>query len=322
MAFATLLGCDGGEGPVRYPPSGEPAEFTLSEVGLYDDIERGVVAERFLAFEPVVELWSDGATKRRWVSLPRGGVIDTSDPDHWEFPVGTQFFKEFTRDGVRVETRLVARTGPGPNDYWMGTFVWREDGRDADLRVDGVTDALGTPHDVPEGKACGTCHNGEPGRALGFGPNSLDGSVGATLDAIAQRGWFGDAAPGDVLATAPPEDANAHALGYLHINCGPCHNPTGAAWPDTDMVLQQSVFDADSAHSAILDTTVNVELQYFRAEAGALRLVPGAADASALVERMEQRGPGTQMPPLATEEVDPEGLALIRAWINAMPSTD
>ena len=322
MAVVTLLGCDDEPAPVRYPPPGEPAEFALSEVGLYDDIARGTIAARFLEFEPVVELWSDGATKRRWVSIPRGGVIDTSDADHWEFPVGTQFFKEFTRDGVRVETRLIARTGPGPDDYWMGTFVWREDGRDADLRVDGVVDALGTRHDVPEHKTCGTCHNGEPGRALGFGPNSLDGSAGATLDAIARRGWFGDTAPEDIRATAPPQELDTHALAYLHINCGPCHNPTGAAWPDTDMVLQQSVFDPDSVHSAILDTTVNVELQYFRAAAGALRLTPGAAEASALVERMEQRGPGTQMPPLATEDVDAEGLALIRAWINAMPLTD
>jgi hypothetical protein len=35
---------------------------------------------------------------------------------------------------------------------------------------------------------------------------------------------------------------------------------------------------------------------------------------------MAQRAPSVQMPPLATEHVDPDGLARVRAWIAALPA--
>ena len=44
----------------------------------------------------------DRAAKRRWIQLPEGATIDTSDMDYWQFPVGTKLWKEFVRDGVRV----------------------------------------------------------------------------------------------------------------------------------------------------------------------------------------------------------------------------
>src|SRR5688572_31053294 len=63
-----------------------------------------------------LQLWADGATKRRWLFLPDGAQIDSADPDHWRFPAGTRLWKEFTRDGVRVETRIMHKTGDGDAD--------------------------------------------------------------------------------------------------------------------------------------------------------------------------------------------------------------
>src|SRR5688500_13196261 len=73
----------------------------LSETGLFADVKAGTLAPGVRAFRLQFELWSDGAAKRRWVALPEGGRIDTSDMDAWRFPVGTRLWKEFTRDGVR-----------------------------------------------------------------------------------------------------------------------------------------------------------------------------------------------------------------------------
>jgi hypothetical protein len=67
---------------------------------------------------------------------------------------------------AKDETRMIERTGPEPDDYWMGAFVWRDDGADATFRPDGQADALGTDHDVPDAGTCWTCHVGEPGRVL------------------------------------------------------------------------------------------------------------------------------------------------------------
>lgn len=89
------------------------APQNLSETGLYDDIVTGGVTSSALPFEPRYPLWSDGAEKQRWALLPDDGVIDSRDMDAWVFPDGTRFFKEFSRDGRRVETRVLGKDNGG-----------------------------------------------------------------------------------------------------------------------------------------------------------------------------------------------------------------
>ena len=84
---------------------------TLQETGLCDDGPCAVIKPGILAFAPQYTLYSDGATKRRWIALPPGEVIDTSDMDYWRFPVGTRLWKEFVRGGVRIGHRGSAGVG-------------------------------------------------------------------------------------------------------------------------------------------------------------------------------------------------------------------
>src|SRR5690349_1711795 len=93
---------DGGTADVPDAPA-KRGRDQLSQTGLYADIATKTIAADVLAFEPSYVLWSDGATKTRWVRLPPGTSIDTTDPDHWVLPVGTQLWKEFVRDGKRIE---------------------------------------------------------------------------------------------------------------------------------------------------------------------------------------------------------------------------
>src|SRR5690606_34275934 len=112
-----LVGCSSGCFTAQKcpPPRGLPEGLPkrLSETGLYRDIRKGELAEGVRFYVPRFELWTDGAEKRRWIALPPGTRIDTSDMEDWQFPVGTKLWKEFVRDGVRVETRLLQKTGPG-----------------------------------------------------------------------------------------------------------------------------------------------------------------------------------------------------------------
>ena len=287
------------------PAPDQPAALWLSELGLYRDIAGKVLAADARPFEPAHALWSDGAEKRRWLRLPPGSRIDTSDMDHWSFPPGAVLFKEFSRDGRRIETRVIARTGCAPSDTWMGAFVWNDDESDARFAPAGERNARGTPHDVPAAATCLTCHGGEPGRVLGF-------------SAVQQPHG-----PPDLLThpvppvTAPPDPVTAAALGYLHANCGHCHNPNGSARPDTDMDLRLSVADRGQAAPAVR-TTVGRPLHYYRSSPLELRVAPGDAAHSALLQRMLTRGTRAQMPPLATESADPTGIAIIRAWIESL----
>ncbi|MDD9967750.1 MAG: hypothetical protein OXR73_16060 [Myxococcales bacterium] len=289
-------------------PEGFAGTFLLSETGLYEDIGDKRVGSDAIAFEPSYPLWTDGARKRRWLRLPPDAVVDTTDQDHWQFPIGTMAFKEFMRDGQRIETRLIVRTGSGPEDYWMGAFVWDEHEDDARFVPGGLPDVRGTDHDVPKVKQCFTCHRGERGRVLGFSAVQGTGVDPSAFDALP-------------VPYVPPGDATAvAALGYLHGNCAHCHNPRGSARPDTDMNLRLSVTDMSVQDTQTYVTTLSIPLQYFEGSPLQQRVVPGAPGQSGLLFRMMERGPDTQMPPIGTELVDPAGLAAVETWIAGLRS--
>src|SRR5947209_1575763 len=53
--------------------TGDP--MLLSQTGLYANIATGDLAPGVIAYEPQFGLWSDGATKKRWIKLPPGSKI-------------------------------------------------------------------------------------------------------------------------------------------------------------------------------------------------------------------------------------------------------
>lgn len=288
----------------------------LSQQGLYSDIATGTLAPNVVEYQPLYELWSDGAVKTRWIVLPEGAVVDTTDMDHWRFPVGTKLFKQFVVDGKRIETRMLHHLTEGDrtDDWFMGAFLWAEDGTDAVFVEEGAKNALGTMHDVPRAVKCRDCHEGEPGRVLGFSAIQLShAGPGPTTMAIAGATF---PMPGDATTAA--------AYGYLHANCGTCHNPVGPGFSDVDMILRVDVAETggDPAGARIHTTTANSALQRWLVPPFTVRMVPGDSTMSAIVARMSTRGPNSldQMPPpLATEVVDDAGVAAVTAWIDALP---
>src|SRR6187431_2117887 len=94
----------------------------LSQTGLYSDAATMKIDARNRPFSPQYPLWSDGASKRRWVRLPSGSQIDVANLEKWELPVGTRFWKEFSFKGRKVETRFLWRTG---KDRWVfASYAW------------------------------------------------------------------------------------------------------------------------------------------------------------------------------------------------------
>jgi hypothetical protein len=79
----------------------------LSETGLYAGIATRELSTGVLPYTPQFPLWSDGTEKQRWILLPNGAQIDTSNMDEWKFPEGTRVWKQFSVGGVRIETRLL-----------------------------------------------------------------------------------------------------------------------------------------------------------------------------------------------------------------------
>ena len=135
--------------------------------------ETGVDGPDVIAYVPQFELWSDGATKRRWFQLPADQPIDTSAPDSWSFPVGTRVWKEFSRDGVRIETRILSKTAPGVRGWAALSYVWNRDESEAFAEPVGRLRAGGTDHNVPAAGECAACHGGRKQ----LGPRALSHSA-------------------------------------------------------------------------------------------------------------------------------------------------
>src|SRR3954464_4348087 len=94
----------------------------LACTGLFAQGSSDKLADRGQAFTPAYTLWSDNAGKSRWMKLPRGQKIDSSDQSRWRFPLNTKFWKQFDATGARVETRLYQKVRA---DRWVeATYVW------------------------------------------------------------------------------------------------------------------------------------------------------------------------------------------------------
>lgn len=303
--------------------------MTLAETGLYSDPASETLVPGVVQYEVNYELWADGATKRRFVFLPPGATIDTSDMNFWHLPQGTKLWKEFTRDGVRVETRLIWKQGPTDEDWFVMSYEWNAEGTEATAAEFGVENALGTLQDIPRATDCPTCHKRQPGFALGFSALQLDHDRGdMNLPALIQQGRLsappaGSTAPVFPLPGDPVDQA---ALGYLHGNCGVCHNQYSDVQDTTTLIWHLDVESlATVGDTTIFTHAVGVAPQVFLNQAPELTAViqPGSRENSAAFYRMSRRDPledsKVPMPPLATEKVDEDGgLAALGAWIDSL----
>lgn len=284
----------------------------LSETGLFASVESETLAAGVVAYRPRFSLWSDGSTKRRWFKLPPGSRIDTSDMDSWSFPVGTKFWKEFTRDGVRVETRLLQKVGP--DDWDAVAYAWRSDQREADAVPYGVIDSGGTPHDVPAANECNACHGGRRSFVLGFSAIGLSSLPAGELDldALVAANLLTTSPAGPIVV--PGNDTQREALGYLHANCSHCHNARRPERNGARCYAPENALDFSLDVGALASPS---DTATYRTAVGSV-IEPGQPDSSRLFSRMSHRGGFRQMPPLATERVDSAGVALLTTWIAGM----
>ena len=314
-----------------YPPfswpqadAGSPCTPTanaglLSQVCLYDDIAARRLRPDVVEFTPTHPLWSDRAEKRRWVRLPAGTTVDTSEMDSWKFPVGAAFFKEFMLGDTLLETRMIRRTGPGAADYEMIAFVWNADGLDATAASARVSNVNGTNHDVPSRAQCKECHEGEAGRVLGFSALQLSGpGEGPRLFHLKKAGLLSNPPAADHGFPVPGNETEAFALGYLHSNCGPCHNPDGSAYWLVQMDLRVPVMDATPEQTPTYLTTIGKRAQASFGTISRTRVTQANLNESDLYLRMGNRGSISQMPPFVSEQVDQVARARIADWINGL----
>lgn len=296
----------------------------LRNTGLYSDFDNEVLAPGVREFAPIVELWSDGAVKKRWIQLPEGTQIDTSDMDFWVYPVGTRMWKEFVRDDVRVETRLMLKVAT--DDWFRMAYAWNADQSEATAAPDGIQNHLGTEHDVPSQRDCRKCHLRITDNSIGFTAISLDhaGTEGQlTLQGLIDEDLLSDppAGAGPTYFPVPGNALEVDALSYLHVNCGNCQNPNSDLIRDNVVNLQMRLLvdKLGTIEETPTYLTAVGQPQELSGLPGATAIIePGVPATSAVHIRMNLRDGDKQMPEVGSELVDGFGLGIIDSWIELM----
>jgi uncharacterized repeat protein (TIGR03806 family) len=276
-------------------------------------------------------LWSDGASKQRYLALPDNATIQIGEYGRFILPAGTVLMKTFSLAGSRVETRLLIQKGTDDKPQWAGfSYQWNAAQSDATLLTSGktVTLANGQQWHFPSSTECQRCHRAEAGFTLGLETAQLNGdltypSTGRTANQMATLTHIGLFAnpPMGVPSTLPRlaaiDDQTAtvasRARAYLHANCSHCHreNATENSCPG-DLRVQNTLADMHICNRVPPFGGFGFP--------GNL-LTPGSIDQSLIYQFMNRRG-FPQMPPLATFVVDKAAVAVVGAWITSLTSCD
>lgn len=199
-----------------------------------------VEKDNFKEYEPQYPLFSEGASKKRWIYIPAGKQIDTSNPDEWVFPTGTIIWKEFSVGNAKIETRQLRKIidGFGLASWDFKVYLWRTDQSDADLYdltalnynsvpAQYAISQISSTYSLIPKESCVACHRGSKDVVLGFNYLQLSDST--------KNSWLSTA--GNQLMTKlwtspdviPGSALDKDTIGYIQSNCATCHSPLGTA---------------------------------------------------------------------------------------------
>jgi len=321
----------------------------LSQTGVFTNTPNMNTPAGLIPYAPNTPLWSDGAVKTRFISVPNNGApftendqISFAPTGYWTFPAGTVFVKTFqlqtnqsnSNSLLRLETRLLVRDTNGA--VYGVTYKWRSDYSDADLLTTSSNQdiAITTPSGVitqtwyyPSPADCLLCHTPQANYVLGVNTRQLNGNftypnsvTDNQLRSLNRGGLFHPAIdeaaipgfPQLASLTNTAASLELRARSYLDANCAQCHQPGGSG-PTID-----AGFDTPLTNqNIILAVPVKGDLGYDHA----LIVTPKDPYRSVLWDRINSRDSAVKMPPLARNLVDSNAVDVIAAWINSLPGT-
>lgn len=335
-AAVFLAGCGR---DVRFYPAG-PFPKKLSAWRLFagapSDLKpnRGVVP-----YDLNTTLFSDYATKRRYVWMPPGKAAAYRSDDTFDFPKGTILVKTFSYPDAAlggkerlIETRLLVN---GDEGWFPLPYVWNAPQTEAtlDMNADGVEvnwkNAAGVKYDIhyaiPNANQCRECHDqhkvtgpiGPKARHLNRDFDYADGRSNQLVYWTKIGYLKGAPDPARLTRQATWDDPSSgsvevRARAYLEVNCAHCHSPAGSA---SNTGLYLSDLEADPLRLGFCKTPVATG----KASSDLLfDTVQGHPEMSILVHRMASEEPKIMMPEIGRTMSHKEGVDLIREWVGSM----
>jgi len=324
---------------------------TLTDTGAFSDLATLTPNAGVHPYDLNLRFWSDKADKTRWFAVDDPtDTISYSEDGLWGAPAGAVWIKHFDMDlnrdnpGTnvkRLETRFLVKT---EDDFYGVSYRWNEAGTEADL-VDTAGEDFdltitegGSMHTqtwrIPSRGDCRVCHTNDNEVMLGFNTRqlnldgSLSGGSGNFIQQLKEAGYLSSPTglPTD-YASLPkyhtPDDTSVdleeRVRSYLAVNCSYCHYEGGTVAPNTwsgepHLTIEETnLLHGEGEGFAVVDPTDRF-------------VIPGNTTKSMILSLASASNGYGRMPPLATDIVDSEGVALLTDWINnyanAMPTLD
>jgi len=312
----------------------------LSQTGAFRDVGRLEPTAGLTPYDLRAPLWSDGAYKRRWMSLPELGAIHVEDEAPWQVPEGTVFVKHFEMQlddnqpdlRRRLETRLLVAARGGT--FYGVTYKWNADETDAEIVLNGETERLSIldsegvereqAYFYPGPRDCNSCHSASTGYVLGLRTRQLnhdhqyENDFHPVNQLVAWSGWgfldrnFDDTAtllaPQLASVSDEEESLERRVRSYWDGNCSMCHAGKDGNVPGWDArfqtpLEQQGLDQPPRGASPSLPS----------------RLIdPGNPDDSYIFVRGTTVETPLRMPPIGRNRVDATYVAVLQQWIESL----
>lgn len=334
----------------RNPAAPFPAK--LSETGLFSDTATHQPHPALVRYEVNVPGWHDGATGERFIALAGEGRMEFVESGGWNMPNGSAVAQTLSREGKRIETRVMLRQ----QNEWSGyTYVWNEAQTDAVLAgKDGETRA---DWRVPSRQECMLCHSRQGGFLLGLSTVQVnrdgqiakwerEGLLGYDHAKLEEAQWRNelktdkrsddefqmlvDRVLPNPMQRQPVKDSPL-------LPASPASLPKLAQTGDAHAPLEaraRAYLHANCSHCHVRNGGGNSQMQLgidiadmevinaapMHGTFGipdARLVAPGAPERSLLVYRPSLRGSG-QMPPMSTLRPDGAGMALLAEWARSV----
>jgi len=289
-----------------------------------------------LPYEPISQLFTDYAHKKRFVWMPAGAKATyNGDGKVLLLPTGAVLIKTFYYNNVQpnnttriIETRLLIKK---ESEWIFAEYVWNEAQTEATLITTGAyTDIAwlengvpkSTNYRLPSNVECKTCHKlNEIAIPIGPKPQNLNSVLSYDdgdknqLEKWVEMGYLDSNYPSSINTVVDwkdtSKDLGLRVRSYVDINCAHCHQA-------------ESYCNYRSMRFAFSETSISENLGICMTPdeslGGGLNLIvsPGRPLRSMLDFRLNSVEQETRMPLLGRTLVHEEAVALISEWITSL----
>ena len=310
----------------------EQAKYGLTKLSDYNfftgDLKELKPTEQVLPYELNAPLFTDYASKKRFIYLPKGTQMEFHEKEAFTFPDSTVIIKNFyysaeqTGEQERIlETRLLLKH---KGEWSALPYIWNNEQTEAFLDVTGGTrkvtlaDKGSFDYVIPNFKQCKNCHDYN-GKFSPIGPKAQQLNTQLQLAKWTMKGILKNVPENYAKHLADYSDPKLlldhRARSYLDANCSYCHRPGGSA--------KNSGLDLTVDSPTDFSLGINKGPVAAGKGSGGLQydIVPGQPEASILHYRMNSSDPAVMMPELGRSLIHEEGVALIAKWIKSLGQT-